>query len=1300
MRPSATLSTAPFEHPALDYAFLRREGIRHLESLVGHLWTDFNTHDPGITILEQLCYALTDLAYRASHDIPDLLATSGADPYQSLYSAATILTSQPVTLLDLRKLVIDVEGVKNAWIEEIAEPRLPLHLRTHKEGRGELRFQPEPPYTTPVLIRGLVRVLIERSDLVDRPTVDVQREVALRLHAHRPLCVEFDEIQVLAPQEVQVYADVEIGPVDDAERVLIDIYEALSDYISPSVSFKTLGEMLASGKRSDEIFDGPALEYGFLDSEALERMHRRDALHTSDLIREIMAIPGVRAVRSIAMAAEGGDREPWSLTLDTDRAPRLDLQNSSITLVKGRLTANLDASWIAATLAERRKRTALRTRLDPRDRDFIPPVGRDRNVARYRSIQHQLPAIYGVGAAGLPDSATDRRKGQARQLQAYLLFFDQLLASYFAQLGHAGALFSFDEANRRTYFTQMVDEPSLGLSAVRGPDGAHRKRLAEIAEDKDASGSLSNRKNRFYNHLMARFAEQFTDYSLVLFGAASRGEQPSDEKRALDKRLADEKLVLDKRAFLRSYPRISSARGTGHDAVTPGGAGEVSGLQERIERKLGLTDEERFFLVEHLLLAPIDEDNVPPSELEYRQVPILSDCLPRDPYSLQLSFVLPSWRGRMAQPQGKFDELRLLVENTIRAETPAHLTPYIHWLGKDAWENFAKAYGEWMTAYRAYRSTELGVDEHYFRVRDARDRLIDLLRFGETYPLRDLPVLDERLTVPFNQSAQVPIEASQWGVLYELRGEGDTVLARVEGNGGTITLQTPPLREDTTYKILARKIATGREAYLQQQATVKVGLDVTLHARILEAAPLDPKNETPGDEDARIVAWGTRVSVQLAQSQEGVDYRLVWIAGGQEQRLSPDVRGNLGDIVLRTDNPVTEDVDLRLRATKVFDPSENRPTQTDLLDTVLPLKVRARLDLPVALTPAPIVAYGEGIAVQIGNTQASARYIVYLRAVSDRDFVFTAGGTGLLGVNVEGAPRVQVTRPPQRPIWEDLGGFQPVSAPMQGNGGTLRIPVNALTRDSVVLVRAQKEHQPKELPSSSVQLQQAALLLVRPDPRRALRLGVELAGAQTTGTLEVSGGQPGVFYEVRLDPAGAPLGPPAYFHQTDEGNSALNKGLDQLRIEADFAISRGTVRPATVPSELTTIPPLTPLLDTGPLDVGATLSFRAIKAQTRVTANLTQTALIAAVPVIVAEQPIVPKDSPARILVRASVVGDRYQLTLNGAPVGAALDGNGADLTFTTGPLQAATQFQMRVTRPGDTGIPVERRVQISVEVV
>lgn len=36
---------------------------------------------------------------------------------------------------------------------------------------------------------------------------------------------------------------------------------------------------------------------------------------------------------------------------------------------------------------------------------------------------------YGIGAAGLPQSASPARKALAKQLMAYLMFYDQLLAN-------------------------------------------------------------------------------------------------------------------------------------------------------------------------------------------------------------------------------------------------------------------------------------------------------------------------------------------------------------------------------------------------------------------------------------------------------------------------------------------------------------------------------------------------------------------------------------------------------------------------------------------------------------------------------------------------------------------------------------------------------------------------------------------------------------------------------------------------------------------------------------------------------
>ena len=108
---------------SLDYDTLRKEGIQQLQKLAGTLWTNHNPSDPGITILEQLCYAITDLGYRIEHPIEDLLATTdGTNPYKNLLSPAENLTTHPVTLNDWRKLLIDIDGVKNAWVELVNAP--------------------------------------------------------------------------------------------------------------------------------------------------------------------------------------------------------------------------------------------------------------------------------------------------------------------------------------------------------------------------------------------------------------------------------------------------------------------------------------------------------------------------------------------------------------------------------------------------------------------------------------------------------------------------------------------------------------------------------------------------------------------------------------------------------------------------------------------------------------------------------------------------------------------------------------------------------------------------------------------------------------------------------------------------------------------------------------------------------------------------------------------------------------------------------------------------------------------------
>lgn len=111
----------------IDYEGLRKKAMELISEFSSDSWTDYNTHDPGITIMEILCFALTELGLRADIPIKDLIAKSINEKKAGLYPSHDILTNKPVTKNDYRKLLIDIDGVKNAWLNEIKGHHNPIY---------------------------------------------------------------------------------------------------------------------------------------------------------------------------------------------------------------------------------------------------------------------------------------------------------------------------------------------------------------------------------------------------------------------------------------------------------------------------------------------------------------------------------------------------------------------------------------------------------------------------------------------------------------------------------------------------------------------------------------------------------------------------------------------------------------------------------------------------------------------------------------------------------------------------------------------------------------------------------------------------------------------------------------------------------------------------------------------------------------------------------------------------------------------------------------------------------------------
>ncbi|HEX8113778.1 MAG TPA: hypothetical protein VF516_38865, partial [Kofleriaceae bacterium] len=825
------------------------------------------------------------------------------------------------------------------------------------------------------------------------------------------------------------------------------------------------------------------------------------------------------------------------------------------------------------------------------------------------------------------------------------------------------------------------------------------------------AGDPRERRKRFLGHLLARYAEELGDHARI-----------APQGRAAD---PDDLLIADRSAFLRAYPALSRGRGSGYD-LSPG-ASDAGGFEDRLRHKLGLRDGERLYVVEHVLLRPVLEDKLPAADEDEPDVPLLAGVSGPDPWSLHVSVVIAELDP--PDPHGSFEQL---VEQTVLAEAPAHLSVDLQWLGKtdgvDDWAAFVSAWRTFRAAYRTYRARRLAQEPIpptlQLQVRDARDRIIDLLGIGRTYPLRDLGVPDQIVVAPSSR-AKIAIDHSQADVVYELhdRATGKPTLDDgapivVGGTGGPIEIVTPPIDIDASYRILAVKRAGAqtvddrRAAWLRtgpapgKSIAIRVmeGVDTSLEASI-QLPVLDARIETPQPTDARIGDWGIQADVQIRASQEGVTYTLIANARDlsdptRDQVLSVPAIGTSGTIVLRS-AAITEDVDLRIRGQRTTGIGGNPVTRTAVLDVVLPLRVRANPAVPAQLVP-PVVDHGGAAQVKLDATQASAQYRVHRGRVRDSDFVFDAA-PAVPTIDVAGDGRtVRVRRPAKPSPWQDLSGFDPVGDATAGNGGTLNLAIGVPgTDDTFLVIQATKQHPIGPLDSgfgtlpSSVQLDAALALLVRPDPAPGLQLQVVMTGGATDGSLQVSGGQPGVFYELHLDGNPQPIGLPAYFHQHDDQSPQLNKGIEQLRIEVDAVVERDRFDPTANP---VTTPPLAPLIDTARLPAGSVLAVQARKAMSGLGAALTRRAVLDDLPVTAPRA--VASGASADIAIEASRTGDRYWLIRAGQPVGDPKTGTGGKLVLSTGPVTQRSVFTVAATRPGDPGIAVERHFIVEIGIV
>jgi hypothetical protein len=572
-----TIDPAPPENIGLDYSALKEEGLASIQALAGDIWTDYNEHDPGVTILEQLSYALTELSYRAEFSVSDLLTNELSNEIdsrkQALYLPQEMLPCNPVTINDYRKLIIDqVKGIRNVWL---------IPDDTNPDVRGLYRIALHVPDETECV-----------CDIANVATT-VNQQVTEVYNRHRGVCEDLAAVYLLAPILTRAEARVAIAESVSPDKTLARIFFQLGLLLAPEIERKSLQKMIDTGASTETIFNGPLLWNGLIADEQLR--DKPACVPVTEISNSLLMVEGVINVNDLLVVSPARPNHPQqkiysnndsvpipiSNYLELETRPTGIRDNFSISLFINGVPAKVNARRVERELEKLWKNFRRSYNLAPEYAHYFgTPRGTYRDVKQYYSIQNQFPNLYGINQYGGVNTNSCVQPAQAKQLKGYLLAFDQVLANYFAQLAHIKELYSVDSTLSQTYFYQYLDhsvpdvEPLLKKGACYNN---YHHGLPRIIHSED---NVDERRNRFLDVMLAIYGQTFEQIGV------STEDVGHDNQYSL--RLIDAKIT-----WLRHLIAGTQNRGQAVDYLGRASGHNIAGMEIKIRIQLGMEVAER-----------------------------------------------------------------------------------------------------------------------------------------------------------------------------------------------------------------------------------------------------------------------------------------------------------------------------------------------------------------------------------------------------------------------------------------------------------------------------------------------------------------------------------------------------------------------------------------------------------------------------------------------------------------------------------------------------------------------------------
>lgn len=477
----------------------------------GAIWTDTAEHDPGVTLLQALTYGVSDLGYRHTLPLVDLLTPApeqqGQDGlFPASFGPHQALTVSPITEDDYRRALLDLSDgdaespkllFRNArLLREAPAEQYRYYFDTKQR---EYHFTAMDEQAQELLVQGAYRLQVE----LNRDITQTMAEPALQafLQNHRNLCESVRAIDWLTAQEVDVDITLELeDDFQDYAALLAQLYLAVEHHISPQSERASAAQLRARGLDNQAIYQGPELRHGWISAlppaaaydEGLE-------IRLNPLATTLQALTGVKSLQTLEFNKAG-----WVLALKPKQYPWLWGKDPLQSLADG-LRVKLMKRGQQIKVKKEAIQAALPVSVVQLEAPVTLPYGRHRHPARYYPASDKIPPCYQLQAE------TD--DGKVKHLHQYLLPFEQGLANACEQLALLPSLLSFQrEADQSPYPVWGGQWPFAAGSVADSVHAEYRDRL----QQKTASQNDNEvQELALLNHQLSLFGQQRADRTLL-----------------------------------------------------------------------------------------------------------------------------------------------------------------------------------------------------------------------------------------------------------------------------------------------------------------------------------------------------------------------------------------------------------------------------------------------------------------------------------------------------------------------------------------------------------------------------------------------------------------------------------------------------------------------------------------------------------------------------------------------------------------------------------------------------------------